>query len=191
MEDTEVKPKASRGRASSKTAEAAVDAVSQASVMAADNPQKPIVPKPVDPNQIVTVRNGFQGRLIYKSKRTGERFVWEEFGSEQDMELSELKNARNSNKKFFTDNWFMFDESWIPDYLGMGKYYQYAIPISGFDDIFAKSADEIADIIPKLSDGQKRSVAYRARQLLADGEIDSRKVIATLEECLGVELTEK
>ena len=54
-------------------------------------PKKAMIPKEVDPNQYVTVRNGFQGRLVYKSKRTGERFVWDSFGAEQDMELSELK----------------------------------------------------------------------------------------------------
>ena len=78
--------------------------------------KKPLVPKDIDPSQYVTVRNGFQGRLVYKSKRTGERFVWDSFGAEQDMELSELRNARNSNKKYFINNWFMFDEPWIVDY---------------------------------------------------------------------------
>lgn len=36
-----------------------------------------IVPKDVDPNQIVTVYNGFQGRLIYVSPRTKETFRWD------------------------------------------------------------------------------------------------------------------
>ena len=30
---------------------------------------KPIIPKDIDPNQYITVRNGFQGRLIYVSKK--------------------------------------------------------------------------------------------------------------------------
>ena len=42
-----------------------------------------------------------------------------------------------------------------------------------------------------LSDGQKRSISYRARQLIADGAIDSNKTIATLEKCLGVDLVER
>ena len=42
----------------------------------------------------------------------------------------------------------------------------------------------------KLSKGQKRSVAYRARQLISEGAIDSNKAIATLEKCLDIELVE-
>jgi hypothetical protein len=150
--------------------------------------EKPIIPREVDPNQIVTVRNGFQGKLVYKSKRTGERWAWDSFGAEQDMELSELKNARNSNKKFFINNWFMFDEEWIIDYLGLKQYYKNALSIQDFDSLFEKSYSEIEEVVSKLSDGQKKSVAYRAKQLIAEEKIDSNKVISTLEKCLDTEL---
>lgn len=153
--------------------------------------KKPVVPKKIDPNQIITVRNGFQGRLVYKSKRTGERWSWESFGAEQDMELSELKNARNSNKKYFINNWFMFDEDWVIDYLGMRQYYKNSLNIQDFDQLFKKPVGEIEDIISKLSEGQRKSVAYRAKQLIAEDEIDSNRVINTLEKCLGVELVER
>lgn len=147
--------------------------------------------KAFDPNQIVTVRNGFQGKLVYKSKKTGEVFIWEEFGAEQDMELSELKSARSSSKKFFINNWFMIDDPEVIDYLGMGQYYKFALNIDEFDALFTKSAGKVRETVSKLSAGQKKSVAYRARQLIGRGEIDSNKVISTLEECLGIELVER
>jgi len=148
-------------------------------------------PKKFDPNQIVTVKNGFQGRLVYKSRKTGERFVWDGFGSEQDMELSELKSAKSSNKKYFINNWFMFDDPEIIEYLGMTQYYKFALKINEFDKLFEKSVGEIKNTVSKLSLGQKKSVAYRAKQLVASGDIDSNKTIAALEECLGVELVER
>lgn len=158
---------------------------------AAEKTVKPIVPKDIDPEQYVTVRNGFQGRLVYVSKHTGERFVWDQFGAEQEMELRELKNAKNSYKKFFENNWFMFDEDWIVDYLGVQRFYRNAVRIEDFDEIFQKDAKIISEIISDMSDGQKKSVAYRARVLIADGAIDSNKAITALEESLGVELVER
>ncbi len=107
------------------------------------------------------------------------------------MELSELKNARNSNKKYFINNWFMFDEDWVIDYLGMRQYYKNSLNIQDFDQLFKKPVGEIEDIISKLSEGQRKSVAYRAKQLIAEEEIDSNRVINTLEKCLGVELVER
>ena len=140
---------------------------------------------------ISTIWDGFQGRLVYVSKHTGERFVWDQFGAEQEMELRELKNAKNSYKKFFENNWFMFDEDWIVDYLGVQRFYRNAVRIEDFDEIFQKDAKTISEIISDMSDGQKKSVAYRARVLIADGAIDSNKAITALEESLGVELVER
>lgn len=87
----------------------------------------------------------------------------------------------------------MFDEeySWVIDYLGLGQYYKYALTIDSFDDLFQKSAAEIEKVVAKLSAGQKSSLSYRARQLIAEGEIDSNKAIAALERSLGVELIER
>lgn len=152
---------------------------------------RPVVPKEIDPNQFITVRNGFHGQLIYKSARTGELFVWNEYGAIQEMELRELRNAKSAHKKIFENNWFMFDEDWVIDYLGVRQYYKNAIPIDGFDSIFTKSPAELKKLIGTMSDGQKKSVAYRARQLILDGEIDSRKTITALEETLGIELVEQ
>ena len=107
------------------------------------------------------------------------------------MELSELKNAKSSNKKFFINNWFMFDEPWIIDYLGVNQYYRFAIKIDDFDKIFEMSPAEIEETLQNVSEGQKKSIAYRARTLIAEEKIDSNKVISTLERCLGVDLIEK
>ena len=155
--------------------------------------EKPIIPKEVDLSEYITVKNGFQGGLVYKSKRTGETFIWDEFGDEQEIELRELKNAKNSCKGFFRNNWFMFDEEfdWVIDYLGMRSFYKGALTIDEFENLFDRDADEIAEIIDEMSPGQKRSAAYRARQLVESGEIDSRKAIATLEKHLGIALIEE
>ena len=154
---------------------------------------KPIVLKEIDPNQYVTVLNGYQGRLTYKSSKTGEIFRWADFGDEQEMELRELRNAKNTYKKYFEKNWFMFgdDFAWVIDYLGVGQFYKNAISVDEFDSIFEKNSDELKDIISKLSDGQKKAVAFRARTLITEGKIDSNKVIRTLEDTLGLELVER
>lgn len=149
------------------------------------------IPKQIDNDQLIVVKNGFHGKLVYKSNRTGEVFVWDSFGSEQEMELRELKSAKNTFKKFFINNWFMFDDSWVIDYLGLKQYYKNAIPVSNFDSIFDKPAKELEKFINELSVGQKKSVAYRAKQLIADSKIDSLSTINALQKALGIELIEK
>lgn len=153
---------------------------------------KPIIPKDIDLGQLITVRNGFQGRLVYVSPRTKERFVWDQFGDEQEIELRELRSAKSSAKKFFINNWFMFDDefAWVINYLGVKQFYKNAIKLDEFDDVFKQTPAKIKEAISKLSQGQKESVGYRARQLVLNKEIDSLKAIEAIEEALGVELIE-
>jgi hypothetical protein len=83
------------------------------------------------------------------------------------------------------------DNQWVIDYLGVGRFYKNALPVDGFDDIFKLPPDKIKGRISKISEGQKQSVVYRAKQLIGSGDIDSLKVIAALEDALGTELIEK
>lgn len=147
-------------------------------------------PRVFEPTDYVTIRNGFNGTLVYISKRTGEEYIWPEFGSEQDIEIQELKNAKNTAKGFFENNWFLIDDVDVIRFLGVERYYQNALDFDSFDEIFTMSPSQIAERISKLSDGQRESVRYRARQLIQDGVIDSRKVVSALEASLGVKLIE-
>lgn len=155
--------------------------------------KKPLIPKDIDQSTTVMVRNGFQGRLVYKSPRTGEKFTWDAFGSEQELELRELRAAKNSAKRFFAENWFMFDReyAWVIEYLGLKQYYKNAVSLDQFDEIFTKTPAEIVKVVSAMSAGQKKSLTYRAREAIVSGEIDSNKAIAALEKALGVELIER
>lgn len=155
--------------------------------------EKPVykVKKDLNPNMMVTVKNGFNGTLVYKSKRTGEVFVWDTFGSEQEMELQDLKSAKNTYKAFFVNNWFLFDDPEVIEWLGMSQYYKHALNTESFNDLFTATPEEIEKTVAQLSDGQKKSVVFRAKQLIQNGEIDSMKVINALEKSLSVELIER
>lgn len=154
---------------------------------------KPMVPTDVDIHQYIPVINGTEGTLVYQSRRTGEVFIWDSFGDEQEMELQELRNAKSSAKRFFQDNWFLFheDDDWVIDWLGMRAFYKNALNVDGFESFFDKTPDAIRKAVAKLSDGQKRSLGYRARVAIRDGKIDSNRVIAALEESLGTQLIER
>ena len=86
----------------------------------------------------------------------------------------------------------MFDDEyqWVLDWLGVQNFYRNALKVDEFDEVFSLSPDEIVERVSVLSDGQKASLGYRARQLMEDGTIDSRRVVAALEDALGVQLAE-
>lgn len=145
----------------------------------------------LEPNTLITVRNGFNGVLVYVCSRTGERFMWDGFGAENDMELQDLRAAKNSAKGFFENNWFMIDDQDVLEYLGVERMYRNSLTLDGFDELFELPVDQIEEKIQNIPNGQRASVAYRAKQLIDEGKIDSIKVITVLEKCLGVELIDR
>lgn len=149
------------------------------------------VRKQLDPHTIVTVKNGFPGMLIYESSKTGEMFRWESLGDEQDMELQELKNARNASKAFYVNNWFRIDDPEILDYLGVAEYYKNALNLIDDEVLRSMKPDDIHNTVSKMSDGQKLALKYRVKQMIESGDIDSIKMITAFEEALGVELIER
>ena len=151
---------------------------------------KQAVAKEIDPSQYVTVRNGFHGRLVYISPRTGESFEWDEYDDEQDMELRELKTAKAGAKSFFSENWFKLDD-WVIRYLGVESYYKHAKNMEEYDEMFTMDPDALRAEISEMTVSQKNSMAYRAKELIADGRLDSMRMIGVLEDALGIELIEK
>ena len=145
----------------------------------------------LEPHTLVEVRNGFNGLLVYVSSRTGERFVWDSFGSVLDMELQDLRAAKNAHKGYFKNNWFLIDDKDVLENLGVARMYSNSLSMNDFDDLFSLSPDEIKAKVADIPSGQKSSVIYRAKQLIEDGTIDSIKLINALEESLGVELIER
>lgn len=153
---------------------------------------KPIAVKKRElrPDEYVTIRSGFDGKLILKSTRTGEKFIFAGFGDEHDIELQDLRKMKNTAKGLFENNWILIDDPDVIEYLGVGEYYRNALKYDEFDDIAKMSAAEIAERMKLVSAGQKETIAHHARRMVADGRIDSMKAIAALEEGLGVQLIE-
>lgn len=149
-------------------------------------------PKKVKPqfetDDYVVVKNGFNGKLIYISKRSGEVFVWDSFGDEQEMQIKDLLSAKASAKEFFQYNYFLFDDPAIPEFLGVSSFYKHSLSIDDFETFFEMQPEEAAQKIKSMPSGQKSSLAFMARKLFLDGEIDSIAMVDTLEKTLGIHL---
>lgn len=152
-----------------------------------------IKPNEVDMHQYIPVKNGFHGMLDYFVKRTGEIIHWDEFGEERYVELIDIQSAKGNARKFFENSWFVFDDEyqWVIDFIGVRNFYDDSLSQEEFDELITRSADEVEARVSKLPDGQKKTYALYAREKIADGTIDSRRVISALERAFKVDLTEK
>lgn len=144
--------------------------------------------------KVVNVRSNFKGTLIYVSKKTGYEVEWLEYGESNYMTIEELQVMRNTQRKFFENNWISLDDPDAEDilrFLQVDKYYEHAINVDELDDVFTWGVDRILEDIPQMASGTKESIAYRAIELIGSRDLDSIKTIEALEKAIGCELIEK
>lgn len=162
--------------------------------------EKPIATKKAKANRIpldtmVTVVCNTIGGATYISKKASGYIVeWEDFGSEEYMELGELVAMRNTDRRFFEDNWIVledteeYDAVQLYEFLKVAKYYTNVFTSRNIDELFSYSTDKISKTISTLSRGMKETIAVRAKQKLDDNTLD-KNIVDTLESALGIQFT--
>lgn len=139
----------------------------------------------IDPDDYVSVRNNTMGTLIYiSSRQMGYNVTWEEFGDEEMIKYGELQAMRNSQKRFFTDNWIYIDDPEVVRALGVEKYYKHAVDPDSLRDLFELPVGQLRDRIAKMSDGMKDCIKRMAIHMYDAGELDSVSKMRVLEETL-------
>jgi hypothetical protein len=142
---------------------------------------------------IVPVTCNVQGGAVYTSKKINGHIVeWDEYGATEYMELAELVSMRNTDRRFFEDNWVICEDTedykamQVYDFLKVAKYYANVFTPENIDTIFNEEPKQIIKIISTLSDGMKGTIATRAKIKVDAKEIDSNSKIEALETALDV-----
>lgn len=139
----------------------------------------------------VMVKNMTGGKLIYASKRlVGYYEEWHEFGEEIPMEMAELYSMKNTDRRFFTENWIEVDMAVLRD-LQMDRFYKDAITADEINNLFDMDIDTLVFKIGKMSLNTKNCVGIKAMEMIADGRLNNIHTISALEKALGCELYER
>jgi len=145
-----------------------------------------------DLHRMICVKNIARGKLVYSSKRqNGYVIEWEKTNDENYMELSELVNLKNSNKRFITEPWIRIkedDEIEILKYLGIYKYYEKILDVD-VDKMISLTPDRFEKKFKTLPESFKQAIAGRAAEMMKSGELDSLKIKNIIEKEMNIDLS--
>ena len=150
--------------------------------------------KRMSSDDLVEVKSNFYGTLFYKSRVTGYECEWSNYGDVNVMTIAELQNMRNSQRKFFSENWIVLigeNSDDVLKYLQVDKYYENSIVYKNIDEIFALEPKELERVVSGLPSGMKDSVALKAHDMITSEELYNLKTIKALENALVYKLIEK
>lgn len=151
-----------------------------------------------DLDELVVKSNVF-GELIYINDRTGDQFIWENYGEEQTLTAKDIRDMKARQQMFFKEDWVSIIDSHsvdmsvytlkdIYDALQVGRYYDENAIAFELDDIFSMNEKEMRETIASMSDTIKRTVVIRANDKIKDGSLDSISKVKLLEKVLNCEL---
>lgn len=141
---------------------------------------------------VPVVCNTIGGAIYISKKIMGYTVEWEDIGAVEYMELGELSSMRNTDRRFFEDNWIVLEDTdeyttmQLYDFLKVSKFYKNVFTPDNIDEIFSYSKDKIVKVISTLSRGMKETIAARAKIKLDEDTLD-KNIIDTLESALGIQ----
>lgn len=142
----------------------------------------------IDRNEMIACRSTTGGKLIYISSRSGDKYIWRDYGAVEYIDMGELLTMKSSQPTFLENVRFVVDDEEAATFLGLDRVYENMIQLDDIKSLFDKPATELGDILSKLPAGLKATVASKAREALENGSLDSRSVIKTIEDKLDVSL---
>lgn len=146
--------------------------------------QKPTL-EPLTNDYIVQVASAVHGELIFKSKNTGYKVKWNEFGETNSFTIRDLFDMRNGSRDFFTRNWITIEDPRADEVykiLGVDKFYGHIRSVKDVDTLILNTpTEEMKDVISELPSNSKEVVAKRAYELKKSNILDSAKKIDVIE----------
>lgn len=141
-----------------------------------------------DRNRQVVVRSCIEGRVIYKSKRSGMTYKWLEKGAYEVLTVEELLNMESQSHKFLHSPWLMVDDEDIIEAFNLQELYDLIAKVEDIDSFIHMPLSEQKQIYNQLPKASQNQVYNHIYNKIESGEIDSRAKIRELEELVGMEL---
>lgn len=144
--------------------------------------------KQIKNTDMVTVMNTTNGRVIYQSKRTGQEWVFSEYGQSYEIEFSELVAMNNTYRSFLRDPWLLIvDDSAYVDKLGLTELYKTVFNPEQVEKFFTLPVDKMKELLSKAPIGMKELIASKAQEKITNGTFDSMSKIKFIQESLNVD----
>ena len=141
-----------------------------------------------DRTREIPVRSCINGRVIYKSKKTGVTYKWLEKGTYEILTIDELLIMESQSQKFLHSSWLMVDDEEVIEAFNLQELYDLVAKVEDIDSFINMSLGEQKQIYNKLPKTLQNQVYNHIYNKVETGEIDSKSKIRELEELVQMEL---
>lgn len=156
--------------------------------------ETPVIEKPRDKKSFeqsdgVLCRSVCSGILFIEGPKTGIMYSFTDYDDETEIEYRDLvAMVRSKDKNIFEPRIMIEDKDFLEEHSDIDKFYSEKFKTRDIKAILEMPNDEMVDAINRLPKGAVENLKSIAAFQVANGYLDSRKKIKTLNETLGIDL---
>lgn len=124
------------------------------------------------------------GRVVYKSKKTGDVYKWLSTGDDDYFTVEELLSMDNQSPKFLRTPFLLIDDEEVVEALGLTELYKYIERVQDLETFFDLPLDDIIETCENLPKSFRTSLASVVNKKVEEQELRDIRVIRKLEELL-------
>ena len=145
----------------------------------------------IDKNEPIACTSVVEGAVVYVSRKTGLRVIWQNYGDMEYIDFEELLTMKASTSAFLTEPYIIVENDDVMEYFGLTNLYSklFEIDIDDLDGFFQLSPSVIEGKIKNLPKGYRETIAMKARRMVEDGTLYDTRVMKILATELGMDFS--
>lgn len=145
----------------------------------------------IDRHRLVPVMNMTNGKLIYVSKKTGAKWVWQSYGDVDEIEFYELQSMKTSYKGFINDPMLLILDDEVVKYMGLESTYENILKYEDLEALFKMNNNDFKELVDNAPKAITVAIVSRAREKLEDETLESMWKVKYLNEKFNLQLGQR
>lgn len=140
-------------------------------------------------DKMIPCRSVRFGSLKYDSLKSGNTYIWSDYGDICDVTYGDLLSLKSAKSKFIFEPWFIIEDAGLMAEWGLADMYSYFTGANDIAEFLQNDASSLKERLHNAPNGYKDLVVNTAGRMLRDGELDSIKALKIIDEELDTKLS--
>lgn len=142
-------------------------------------------------DDLIPCRSVVQGELIYISKKTGNRYIWSNYGDITEVEYQDLMGLRARRSRFVFGPLFIIEDEELLEearWKTVKEVYDNLYSVSDIYEVLELPNDQFRVALEKMSKSFRKAVCSEVSRRLDEGLFDSIQKVKIIDEICNTDL---
>lgn len=141
-------------------------------------------------NDMIPCKSVRYGLLQHVSKKSGDSYVWEDYGDIVDVAYGDLLALKSGKSKFLYAPWFIVLDDQLAEEWKLKELYTYFEEFEDVEDFLQSGAITLRRQLPNAPQGYKDLIVHKAGEMIRNGSLDSIGTVKAIDDVLNKSLSE-